>query len=230
MLPRSGFIIERNYLFHVFLVFIGFGLFVPLSPIADDDIFLDCPIVSGSLFGDNGAYGKANEISFLFSQKRKISGFKKSIESEGVFRLRPEEEIVWETLRPFHSIVRVSSKGFELVRKDGSGSGEKIENHNSPFLMRLSNLLLDLHSLSMARSNEERNEIKKRLNSSLKLECIKDTGSGLSTLLAIPDDYRIKKAISSIRLKGNDYPASITIEDSRGDITEIELREIDVKR
>lgn len=152
---------------------------------------------------------------FNFRQVRYINGLIRPIESSGEFHYEPEgQALVWRTLKPFASTVRVTKSGIETSIPESSssaGNAGTLSKSQDYASRQLSNLLLAIHSGDI-----------RTLEKHFDLKC-QSSGGGRFRILATPSSSTVRTAIQEISLKGLRFPTEITVIDGRGDRTEIEL-------
>jgi len=168
---------------------------------------LDCPIFK--------AQNESSQFKASFTQKRFIRGIKKPLESNGLFSISAGEKIEWHTIKPFETIVRIDTDGFNIEDKLNTETGSNKQQFDSVYLKKFSSLLLSLHSLSHFKTTKEQTKSLKEIQKELDLNCynIKDSVSYL--LQGTPNSSSLSRILASIQLKGKTYPEEIEIKDGR---------------
>jgi len=157
-------------------------------------------------------------LSKDFVQKRFIKGLSRPVVSEGQFKLFQNDRIEWHTKTPFESNIVVSKNGISITDEtQGSNSAGKAEKLDNAYFRELGAILVTLHSTK--RDNESYSKLQQQFS----LDC-KEYSSGEKLMIAEPAGFQIRKVIEKIEIRGRQEPQTIIVTDSRGDITEVELR------
>ena len=147
---------------------------------------------------------KLTSVIGNFEQKKHIKILKLPLLSYGVFSYKKEDGLIWQTLRPIESMIKITEK-------NGTLSGK---NENSLKVVTSSNLISEIFLGVLSGNMDKIDEIFQ----------IKDqqVESGWELLL-IPKSKRLGDYISTILISGKTDIESITLNESSGDITEIAL-------
>ena len=143
-----------------------------------------------------------------FEQRKQLVGLKNVVNSSGRFCVVADKGVLWRTLQPFPTTLRLTRD--EIVQLRGDQVVLRLEPKNEP-TVRLINTVLFALLAGDIRQLEQLFEIDGSVRNN----------SWSITLKAL--EPALSKAIGSIALKGGVYVRSITIDEASGDRTSIDL-------
>lgn len=139
-----------------------------------------------------------------FIQLKRLEGFKKPLESRGRFIVIRERGVLWQTIQPFASTMKITRD--EIVQKDGNRTTFHMDASKEPVIRAINNVLFSMFSGDVARLQHLFN-----LDGEI-------TEKGWRLLLR-PKDAAMTKVIREVHLEGGKLVESIDIRDTNGDQT-----------
>jgi hypothetical protein len=141
-----------------------------------------------------------------FEQQKTLVGLKKPIKSTGRFCEMIDKGVLWNTLAPIASTLRLSRD--EIVQSQGDRVTSRLSTREEPTVGVISDLLFSVLAGDFA-----------RLKSTFKIDA-SVTGSGWTAKL-VPKEGGMRRVISAIELSGDQYVQKITLAEASGDRTVI---------
>ncbi len=141
-----------------------------------------------------------------FEQLKTLVGLSRPVKSSGRFCVMAERGVLWSTLLPFPSTLRLSRA--EIVESRGDRVTSRLTASQEPAVGVISELLFSVLAGDF-----------RKLRSSFAISASTDAQSWHARL--VPTDEGMKRVIGSIELIGGEYVRQINISDASGDHTAI---------
>lgn len=146
-----------------------------------------------------------------FDQTKTLAGMKKPLASEGRFCVVAGKGVLWRTLKPFPSTLRLTRD--EIVNYQGDRVAMRLDAKTEPTVRVINNVLFSLLSGDLSQ-----------------LDALFDgdgTVEANSWNVALkPRQAALEKAIGTIKLEGGAYVKSIVMSEASGDRTNIVFSDI----
>lgn len=142
-----------------------------------------------------------------FDQQKTLVGLKRPVRSSGRFCIVSQAGVLWKTLLPFPSTLRLSRE--EIVQSQGETITSRLTTRDEPTVGIISDLLFSVLGGDF-----------KRLQSGFKIEASAGAGSHWRTKLT-PKESGMRRVISAIELSGDENVRQITLIEASGDQTAI---------
>ena len=146
-----------------------------------------------------------------FDQTKQLAGMKKPLASEGRFCVIAGKGVLWRTLKPFPSTLRLTRD--EIVNYQGDRVAMRLDAKTEPTVRMINNVLFSLLSGDLG-----------QLDTLFDGDGNVDANSWNVTLK--PRQAALEKAIGTIKLEGGAYVKSIVMNEGGGDRTTIVFSEI----
>ena len=144
--------------------------------------------------------------SASFNQEKQIKGLTRSLKSNGVLWLGPEEQLVWQTQFPIKSTLVLSSDDVRQFDKNDQSlstpSNAMIGNISQVFLNLIKG---DFSSLENSFSSEH------------------SCDAGYWKIKLVPHQQPLSNLFNVLIIEGEDYLSKVVIQEKRGDLTTINL-------
>jgi len=147
-----------------------------------------------------------------FDQSKQLTGLKKPVVSNGRFCVVADRGVLWRTLQPFPSTVRLTRD--EIIQLQGDRVAMRLDVKQEPAVRMINSVLFALLAGDLG-------QIEKWF---LVDGAIHDSGWSVTLKAREPG---LAKAISSVALDGDAYVKNITISETGGDRTSIVFSKID---
>lgn len=147
-----------------------------------------------------------------FEQQKALVGLKRPVRSSGRFCVVSHGGVLWKTLLPFASTLRLSRE--EIVQSQGDNITSRLTVRDEPTVGVISDLLFSVLAGDF-----------KRLQSGFRISATAQSGSSWRAMLT-PRESGMRRVISAIELSGNEYVRQITLVEASGDRTSIAFTEI----
>jgi outer membrane lipoprotein-sorting protein len=141
-----------------------------------------------------------------FDQTKELAGMKKPLASEGRFCVVAGKGVLWRTLKPFPSTLRLTRE--EIVNYQGDRVAMRLDAKTEPTVRMINNVLFSLLSGDLG-----------QLDSLFEGEGSADATSWNVALK--PRQPGLEKAIGTIKLEGGSYVKQIVMNEASGDRTTI---------
>lgn len=141
-----------------------------------------------------------------FIQLKRLEGFKKPLESRGRFIVVRERGVLWQTIQPFASTMKITRD--EIVQKDANRTTFHMDASKEPVIRAINSVLFSIFSGDVA-----------RLQHLFTIDG-ESTDKGWRLLLR-PKDATMIKVIREVHLTGDKLVESIEIRDTNGDQTSL---------
>jgi hypothetical protein len=141
-----------------------------------------------------------------FDQSKQLAGMKKPLASEGRFCVVAGKGVLWRTLKPFPSTLRLTRD--EIVNYQGDRVAMRLNASTEPVVRLINNVLFSLLSGDLG-----------QLDTLFEGDGSVDAANWHVTLK--PRQAALEKAIGTIRLEGGAYVKSIVMNEAGGDRTTI---------
>lgn len=141
-----------------------------------------------------------------FDQQKTLVGLKKPVRSTGRFCEVVDKGVLWNTLTPFASALRLSRD--EIVQSQGDRVTSRLSARDEPTVGVISDLLFSVLAGDFA-----------RLKSGFKIDATAQATSWSAKL--VPKESGMRRVISAIELGGGEYVQKITMIEASGDRTVI---------
>ncbi|MEP6832063.1 MAG: outer membrane lipoprotein carrier protein LolA [Gemmatimonas sp.] len=141
-----------------------------------------------------------------FEQQKTLVGLKKPVKSAGRFCAVADKGVLWNTLTPFASTLRLSRE--EIVQSQGDRVTSRLSAREEPTVGVISDLLFSVLAGDFA-----------RLKSGFRIDATAQPASWNATL--VPKESGMRRVISAIELSGAEYVQKITMLEASGDRTVI---------
>jgi hypothetical protein len=146
-----------------------------------------------------------------FDQTKQLAGMKKPLASEGRFCVIAGKGVLWRTLKPFPSTLRLTRD--EIVNYQGDRVAMRLDAKTEPTVRMINNVLFSLLSGDLG-----------QLDTLFEGEGSVDANSWSVSLK--PRQAALEKAIGTIKLEGGAYVKSIVMNEASGDRTTISFSAI----
>jgi len=146
-----------------------------------------------------------------FDQTKQLAGMKKPLASEGRFCVIAGKGVLWRTLKPFPSTLRLTRD--EIVNYQGDRVAMRLDAKTEPTVRMINNVLFSLLSGDLG-----------QLDTLFDGDGTVDASSWNVALK--PRQAALEKAIGTIKLEGGAYVKSIVMNEGSGDRTTIVFSEI----
>lgn len=146
-----------------------------------------------------------------FDQQKTLVGLKRPVRSTGRFCALTEKGVLWNTLTPFASTLRLSRE--EIVQSQGDRVTSRLSAREEPTVGVISELLFSVLAGDFD-----------RLRAGFKLEATALPTTWHAKL--VPKESGMKRVISAIELNGSDFVRQITMIEASGDRTVISFANI----
>ena len=144
-----------------------------------------------------------------FEQSKKIRVIKKPLKSQGEFVLLKGKGVLWRTLRPMTSTLRISRDDIAEI-KDGKAA-ILISMKDQPALGIIGKVLFAVFSADV-------DELKRHFDFT---RAVPPDASGRWSLVLRPRDAMVRKGVERIALEGGRFVESITLDEVNGDVSAI---------
>lgn len=141
-----------------------------------------------------------------FDQTKKLAGMKKPLASNGRFCVVAGKGVLWRTLQPFPSTLRLTRD--EIVNYQGERVAMRLDAKTEPTVRMINNVLFSLLSGDLG-----------QLDSLFEVDGTADASSWNVALKA--RQPALEKAIGTIKLDGGAYVRNIVMSEAGGDQTNI---------
>ena len=141
-----------------------------------------------------------------FDQTKQLSGIKKPLLSNGRFCVATGKGILWLTLQPFPSTLRITREA--IVQMQNGRVAMRLDAQQEPVVKMINNVLFALLAGDLS-----------QLDKLFELDGTLKNGSWQVALKA--REPGLAKAIGDIRLDGGAYVNKVTMQEASGDHTEI---------
>lgn len=141
-----------------------------------------------------------------FDQTKQLAGMKKPLASNGRFCVVAGKGVLWRTLQPFPSTLRLTRD--EIVNYQGDRVAMRLDAKTEPTVRMINNVLFSLLSGDLG-----------QLESLFEVDGAIDAGSWNVALKA--RQAALEKAIGTIKLDGGAYVRNIVMSEAGGDKTSI---------
>ena len=141
-----------------------------------------------------------------FDQSKQLAGMKKPLASNGRFCVVAGKGVLWRTLQPFPSTLRLTRD--EIVNYQGDRVAMRLDAKTEPTVRMINNVLFSLLSGDLG-----------QLESLFEVDGTVDANSWNVALKA--RQAALEKAIGTIKLDGGAYVKNIVMSESGGDKTSI---------
>lgn len=146
-----------------------------------------------------------------FDQTKTLAGMKKPLASNGRFCVVAGKGVLWRTLKPFPSTMRLTRD--EIVNYQGDRVAMRLDAKTEPTVRMINNVLFSLLSGDLA-----------QLESLFEVDGTVDASSWNVALKA--RQAALDKAIGTIKLEGGAYVKNIVMSENSGDRTNIVFSDI----
>ena len=146
-----------------------------------------------------------------FEQIKQLTGLKKPMVSNGRFCVVADKGVLWRTLQPFPSTVRLTRD--EIVHLQGNRVAMRLDAKQEPAVRMINGMLFALLAGDLS-----------QIEKLFAVDGATHDNSWRVTLK--PHEPALAKAISSIALDGGAYVKNITISEANGDRSSIVFSEI----
>lgn len=143
-----------------------------------------------------------------FVQSRQIAGFRRPVESSGGFVVARGEGLLWQTQKPFASLLAVSRTHLRVSNGNG-GTETTLDARREPMLRTLNEIL---QSVVIADT--------RALQSRFELD-IKLVGASNWEMTLTPKEATLRNRFTSIVLAGAAHVSSARLVEASGDITSV---------
>jgi outer membrane lipoprotein-sorting protein len=141
-----------------------------------------------------------------FDQTKQLAGMKKPLASEGRFCVVAGKGVLWRTLKPFPSTLRLTRD--EIVNYQGDRVAMRLDAKTEPTVRMINNVLFSLLAGDLGQ-----------------LDALFDGDGTVDangwTVALKPRQAALEKAIGTIKLEGGSYVKSIVMSEGSGDRTTI---------
>lgn len=141
-----------------------------------------------------------------FEQQKTLVGLKKPVRSTGRFCAVADKGVLWNTLTPFASTLRLSRE--EIVQRQGDRVTSRMSSRDEPTVGVISDLLFSVLAGDFA-----------RLTSGFKIDASAQSSSWSARL--VPKESGMRRVITAIELGGSEYVQKVTMIEASGDRTVI---------
>lgn len=141
-----------------------------------------------------------------FDQSKQLAGMKKPLAAEGRFCVVAGKGVLWRTLKPFPSTLRLTRD--EIVNYQGDRVAMRLDAKTEPTVRMINNVLFSLLAGDLA-----------QLESLFEVDGTVDASSWSVSLKA--REPALAKAIGAIKLDGGAYVKNIVMSEASGDRTSI---------
>jgi hypothetical protein len=141
-----------------------------------------------------------------FDQNKQLAGMKKPLAAEGRFCVVAGKGVLWRTLKPFPSTLRLTRD--EIVNYQGDRVAMRLDAKTEPTVRMINNVLFSLLAGDLA-----------QLESLFEVDGTVDANSWSVVLKA--REPALAKAIGTIKLEGGAYVKNIVMNEASGDRTSI---------
>lgn len=146
-----------------------------------------------------------------FEQQKTLVGLKRPVKSTGRFCALTEKGVLWNTLTPFASTLKLSRE--EIVQSQGDRVTSRLSAREEPTVGVISDLLFSVLAGDFD-----------RLRASFKVDATAQANTWHARL--VPKESGMKRVISAIELNGGDFVRQITMMEASGDRTVISFTNI----
>ena len=140
-----------------------------------------------------------------FIKQRKFKLLSKPFYTKGVVLYSPDKGLIWDTKEPVRDVLFIGHKGISQLDTN-TNRAVKIDN---PVVKAASDVFVALVSLEMDKINR------------LFVIAGQTTKDGMTTIILQPKDENLKKAISTIEIRGSNRVKEIVIEETSGDSSKV---------
>jgi hypothetical protein len=149
---------------------------------------------------------KPDVLCGRFEQTKHLAGLKKPLLSSGRFCIAPRKGVLWRTLQPFPSTLRMTRD--EIVQTEGERVAMRLDARQEPAVRMINSVLFSLLAGDM-----------------MQLETLFDIdgavrGNSWQVVLK-PRDTMLAKAIAGVSMEGDAYLRNMTISEPGGDRSSI---------
>lgn len=153
---------------------------------------------------------KPEQLCGRFDQTKQLAGMKKPLASHGRFCVVAGKGVLWRTLKPFPSTLRLTRD--EIVHFQGERVAMRLDAKQEPTVQMINSVLFSLLSGDLG-----------QLETLFEVEGSADSSWKVSLKARAP---ALAKAIGTISLDGGAYVKNIRISEASGDRTDIVFSEI----
>ncbi|MBC8087907.1 MAG: outer membrane lipoprotein carrier protein LolA [Phycisphaerae bacterium] len=147
----------------------------------------------------------------VFDQQKTLVGLKRPVRSSGRFCVVAEKGVLWNTLTPFASTLRLTRE--EIVQSQGERVTSRLSSREEPTVGVISELLFSVLAGDF-----------KRLQSGFKIDAAAQPATWRARL--VPKESGMRRVISAIELSGSDYVRQLTLFEASGDRTTISFTDM----
>lgn len=162
---------------------------------------------------DNAALGQIEKmvarppiLCGAFDQQKTLVGLKRPVRSSGRFCVVSEKGVLWNTLTPFASTLRLSRE--EIVQSQGDRVTSRLRARDEPTVGVISALLFSVLAGDF-----------RRLQSGFTIDAAVQPTTWRAKL--VPKESGMRRVINAIELGGSDYVRQLTLIEASGDRTVI---------
>lgn len=159
---------------------------------------------------------RAQAVRGGFVQKRHLAGLARPLESDGSFLFARGTGIEWHTQRPFDSQFVLTADG--MTQRDEGGDTLRVSVSDQPALTVVSRVFFALFALDFAALWQDFTMTGT------------DPGNGPWQLRLMPKTAALGSVFRQALVMGDATVTSVRLEDANGDVTEIELRDVQYDR
>lgn len=141
-----------------------------------------------------------------FEQQKALVGLKKPVKSTGRFCAVAGKGVLWNTLTPFASTLKLSRE--EIVQSQGDRVTSRLSAREEPTVGVISDLLFSVLAGDFA-----------RLKSGFKIDATAQSAAWNAKL--VPKESGMRRVISTIELGGGEFVQKLTMTEASGDRTVI---------
>jgi hypothetical protein len=141
-----------------------------------------------------------------FDQSKQLAGMKKPLAAEGRFCVVTGKGVLWRTLKPFPSTLRITRD--EIVNYQGDRVAMRLDAKTEPTVRMINNVLFSLLAGDLA-----------QLDTLFQVDGKVEAGAWSVSLKA--REPALAKAIGAIQLDGGAYVKNIVMDEASGDRTSI---------
>ena len=163
-----------------------------------------------------GVKARLSEAPLLrgtFEQQKSVKGFKRPLESSGVFLMVKDRGVLWDTRKPFASTLTITPRSLRAEQGPG-GASYQLETSREPALAAMNALLLSLVSGDVA-----------ALSKSFRIEgTLIDDKAWALTLT--PLEPGLSRLFRTVRLEGDRHVRLVRLEEVSGDASVIRFSDL----
>lgn len=177
-------------------------LFVAIAPSGQAETALE--IIDARL-------SRADIVRAEFHQEKLLRALKRPLVTEGKMLYVAGQGVVWQIIEPYEAFVLIAPG--RLVEWDGTGEKTETAGGDNPFFRAWADVILAMLSgdLDALRQHFDLSPVARESGWELSLQ---------------PKSEQLRRAISSVRVHGDDFVEGLEINDARGDSTTIQFDRI----